>query len=161
MNILKKINEYNNKKIVEINKKLNIKKIYNLNFDKDKKNIITILEDKRKILVGNYIFFGIYQPDKQLWIWSSSIPGVNQKQIKLINDIKNKYYLFENDDNEDVLFIYQLLTNDIIELPDIKKFALINKLLNFLSDSIIIFNPINNIGNTQFIGLQNITEEYI
>jgi hypothetical protein len=31
----------------------------------------------------------------------------------------------------------------------------------YLTDSLIIFNPQNNIGNTQFIGLQNITEEYI
>jgi hypothetical protein len=161
MNILKKINEYNNKKIIEINKKLNIKKNYNINFDKDKKDNIIILEGKKKILVGKYIFFGIYQPENQLWIWASSIPGVNQKQIKLINEIKNKNYLFEKDDNEDVLFIYQLLTNDVIQLPDIKKFDLINKTLNFLSDSIVIFNPINNIGNTQFIGLQTITEEYI
>ena len=161
MNILKKINDYNNKKIIEINKKLNIKKNYNINFDKDKKDNITILEGKKKILVGKYIFFGIYQPENQLWIWASSIPGVNQKQIKFINEIKNKNYLFENDDNEDVLFMYQLLTNDVIQLPDIKKFDLINKALNLLSDSIVIFNPINNIGNTQFIGLKSIIEEYI
>ena len=161
MNILKKINDYNNKKMIEINKKLNIKKNYNINFTKDKKQNIIISEGKKKILVGKYIFFGIYQPENQLWIWASSIPGVNQKQIQLINEIKNKSYLFENDDNEDILFIYQLLTNDVIQLPDIRKFDLVNKTLNYLSDSIILFNPINQIGNTQFIGLQSIIEEYI
>ena len=161
MNILKKINDYNNKKMIEINKKLNIKKNYNINFDRDKKQNIIILEDKKKILVGKYIFLGIYQPENQLWIWASSIPGVNQKNIKLINDIKNKNYLFENDDDPNILFIYQLLTNDIIQLTDIKKFKLINETLTFLSDSIILFNPINQIGNTQFIGLQSIIEEYI
>ena len=161
MNILKKINDYNNKKMIEINKKLNIKKNYNINFNKDKKQNIIISEGKKKILVGKYIFLGIYQPDSKLWIWASSIPGVNQNHIKLINDIKNKNYLFENDDNPDVLFIYQLLSNDVIQLPDIRKFELINKTLNYLSDSIILFNPINQIGNTQFIGLQNIIEEYI
>jgi hypothetical protein len=161
MNILKKINDYNNKKIIEINKKLNIKKNYNINFDKDKKQNIIISAEGKKILVGKYIFLGIYQPDNQLWIWASSIPGVNQKNIKLINDIKNKNYLFENDDDPNILFIYQLLTNDVIQLPYVKKFELINKTLNYLSDSIIIFNPVNQIGNTQFIGLQNIIEEYI
>lgn len=160
MNILKKINEYNNKKVIEINKKLNIKKKYNISFDEKKKNMI-ILEGTKKILVGKYIFFGIYQPDNQLWIWASSIPGVNQKQIQLILDIKKKSYLFENDDDSDVIFIYQLLTNDVIQLPDIRKFELINKTLIFLSDSIILFNPINQIGNTQFLGLENIIEEYI
>lgn len=161
MNILKKINEYNNKKIIEINKKLNIKKNYNISFDKDKKQNIIISEGNKKTLVGKYIFLGIYQPDNQLWIWASSIPGVNQKHIKFINNIKNKNYLFENDDDINILFIYQLLTNDVIQLPDIRKFELINKTLNYLSDSIILFNPVNQIGNTQFIGLQNIIEEYV
>ena len=162
MNILKKIDKYNHKKISEINKKLNIKKNYNVSFDKNKKQNMIILEGKKKVLVGNYVFFGIYQPENQLWIWSSSVPGVSQSQIKLINNIKAKSYLFENDDsNPDILFIYQLLSNDVIQLPDIRKFDLINKTLNFLSDSIIMFNPVNQIGNTQFLGLQNIIEEYI
>jgi hypothetical protein len=145
-------------KIDETDKHIKITKTYKY---EDKKDNIIILDGKKKILVGKYIFFGINEPENQLWIWASSIPGVNQKQIKLINEIKNKNYLFENDDNDSILFIYQLLTNDVIKLPDIKKFELINKTLNFLSDSIIIFNPINNLGNTQFIGLKNITEEYI
>ena len=161
MNILKKINNYYNKQIIDINKKLNIKKKYTINFDKDKKQYLTIVSDKKKILVGKYIFLGIYEPENQLWIWASSIPGVNQKHIKIINDIKNKSYLFENDDDPDIIFIYQLLSNDIIQLPNIKKIDLINKTLMYLTDSLIIFNPQNNIGNTQFIGLQNITEEYI
>lgn len=161
MNILKKINNYYNKQIIDINKKLNIKKKYTINFDKDKKQHLTIVSDKKKILVGKYIFLGIYEPENQLWIWASSIPGVNQKHIKLINDIKNKSYLFENDDDPDIIFIYQLLSNDVIQLPNMKKIDLINKTLMYLTDSLIIFNPLNNIGNTQFIGLQNITEEYI
>jgi len=111
--------------------------------------------------VSKYIYLGIYQPDNQLWIWGSSIPGVNQKHIKIINDIKQKNYLFENNDDPDILFIYQLLTNDVILLPDKRKFELINKTLNFLSNSMIIFNPINETGNTQFIGLKSIIEEYI
>jgi len=161
MDILKKMNDYNNRKMIEINKKLNIKKNYIINFDKENKQNIIILEEMKKILVGTHIFLGIYQPENQLWIWASSIPGINQKNIKLINEIKNKNYLFENDDDHDVLFIYQLLTNDIIQLPDIRKFDLINKTLNFLSNSIMLFNPLNKTGNTQFIGLQSIIEEYI
>jgi hypothetical protein len=126
MNILKKINNYYNKQIIDINKKLNIKKKYTINFDKDKKQHLTIVSDNKKILVGKYIFLGIYEPENQLWIWASSIPGVNQKHIKLINDIKNKSYLFENDDDPDIIFIYQLLSNDVIQLPNIKKIELIN-----------------------------------
>jgi len=157
-NILDKINKYNNKKNIEINKKLNIKKNYNINFDKNK---IIITEDNKKIIAGNYIFFGIYQPDTKLWIWASSIPGVNQKQIKIINELKSKNYLFENNEDNESIFIYQLLTNDVVQINDSKLFGIINKTLNFLSDSIIILNPINKSNNTQFIGINKITEEYI
>jgi hypothetical protein len=158
--MFKKINDYNNKTSIKINKKLNIKKNYNINFDKNKE-IITLSLDNNKVLVGKYIFFGIYQNDTKLWIWSSSIPGVNKKQIKIINNIRNKSYLFESDDNADFLFIYQLLTNDVIQIPDIKYITLINKTLNFLSDSLIIFNPTNKNNNIQFIGLNTIIEEYL
>lgn len=159
-NILNKINNYNNKKSIEINKKLNIKKNYNINFDKTKKNII-LTENNKKVLVGNYIFFGIYQPETQLWIWASSIPGVNQNQIKKINEIKSKNYLFENNEHSDAIFIYQLLTNDVVQISDLKLLSIINKTLNFLSDSIIVLNPINKSNNTQFIGINKIIEEYI
>ena len=161
MNILTKIDNYNKIKNIEINKKLNVKKKYNFIFDKKNKENIIIMEEGKQILIGKYIFFGIYQPENKLWLWASSIPGVNQKQIKLIKEIKNKNYLFENEDNKDILFSYQLLSNDIIQLSNIKKFKLINKILNFLSNSIIIFNITNKVGNIQFIGLQNIIEECI
>jgi len=159
MDILEKIYNYNKKYITNIQKKINTKKRYNDRINK--KNNMIISEGRNKILVGKYIYLGIYQPDNQLWIWGSSIPGVNQKHIKIINDIKQKNYLFENNDDPDILFIYQLLTNDVILLPDKRKFELINKTLNFLSNSMIIFNPINETGNTQFIGLKSIIEEYI
>jgi hypothetical protein len=157
-NILDKINNYTKKKNIEINKKLNIKKNYNINFD-NKKIIIT--ENNKKIIVGNYIFFGIYQPDTKLWIWASSIPGVNQKQIKIINELKSKNYLFESNEDPESIFIYQLLTNDVVQINNFKLLSVINKTLNFLSDSIIILNPINKSDNTQFIGINKITEEYI
>jgi len=160
-NILNKINNYNKNQIIIMNKKLNIKKNYNINFDKNKKDIIILSENNKKILVGKYIFFGIYQPDTQLWIWASSIPGINQSQIKFINEIKSKNYLFENNDDPDIIFIYQLLSNDVIQIPNTNLFNIINKTLNFLSDSLIVLNPINKTNNTQFIGVNSIIEEYI
>jgi hypothetical protein len=70
-------------------------------------------------------------------------------------------YLFENNEHSDAIFIYQLLTNDVVQITDTKLFGIINKTLNFLSDSIIILTPINKSNNTQFIGINKITEEYI
>lgn len=161
MSIIKKINNYNNKKNIDINKILNIKKNYSINFDKNKKNQIILSDNNKKILVGEYIFFGIYQPDTQLWIWASSIPGVNQKQIKIINKIKSCSYLFENDDSSDIIFLYQLLTNDVIQVTNTNLFSLINKTLNYLSNSSLIVNPSNKINNIQFIGINSINENYI
>jgi hypothetical protein len=161
MDILKKIKEYNNKKTIEFNKKLNIKKKYNLNFDKTKKDIITMSEDSKKILVGKFIFFGIYQPINQLWVWSSSIPGVNQKHIKLIREIRNKSYIFENEDNDDIMFIYQFLTNDVIYVDNENQLTLISNVLNYLSDGFHMLTPINKASNQQFLCITKILEEYI
>lgn len=158
--ILDKINDYNNKKNIEINKKLNIKKNYNINFDDTDTDLLILNDNNKKVLSARYNFFGIYQPETQLWIWASSIPGIGKKQIKIINDIKSTSYLFENSDNEDILFIYQLLTNDVLQLSDNKYFDLINKTLNYLSNGIVILNPVNKSNNTQFIGLTKIAEQY-
>ena len=88
MSIIKKINKYE-KKNTEFNKILNIKKKnYIINFDRKKDQII-LNDNEKKILIGNYIFFGIYQQDTQLWIWASSIPGINKKQVKIIDKIRN------------------------------------------------------------------------
>jgi len=158
MNILKKINEYNNTKI---NKKLDLKKKYTVSFDKINKNKLILKENNKKILVANYIFYGIYQLDTRLWVWANSIPGINKKQIEINNEIKNKNYLFENSDNPDILFLYQLLTNDVLIITRQNlQLELINKSLAYLSNSILMLNPINKSNNMQFIGITNIIEKY-
>jgi hypothetical protein len=164
MDVLKKINEYNNKINDEISKKININKKYIISFDKINKNKLILKENNKKIAVCNYIFYGIYQLDTKLWIWANSIPGINKKQIEINNQIKNKNYLFENNDNKEILFIYQLLTNNVLLIDDKdlqNNLKLINKALSYLSNSILILNPINDSNNMQFIGITNIIEKYI
>jgi hypothetical protein len=162
MSILKKINDYTinikkeNNQICKILKKKN----YNISFDNSKK-ILYLNYKGKKIFGGNYIFFGIYQPENKLWIWASSIPGVNRNDILQIYELKkNKSYLFENDNNVDINFIFQLLNNDNILIDDMNKFKLIKKVLNFLSNSLFIITPLNKNGNIQFIGISNIIEKY-
>lgn len=157
MNILEKIKDYNNKSDININTKIS----YDLDFDKKKRNVLTLIQNNKKIIVCTYLYFGIYHNDTKLWIWSNSIPGVNKKNIKQINDIKDKYYLFENNDNIDIMFLYQLLTNDTIRIPNDSYVSLINKTLNFLSNSIAVLNPINRNNNIQFIAIKNVLEKYI
>lgn len=160
MKIIDKIKNNKNEKNKEINKILNIKKNYNINFEKDVAVITD--EDNNKILTSEYIFFGIYQPSTKLWIWSSSIPGVNKKQIEFVNNIKNKSFIFENDNDKDILLYNQLLTNDVLNLnePDdiLEK---INNVLLYLSNSLVILTPLNSLGNIQYIGLTKIKTKYV
>lgn len=163
MKIIDKIKKNKNEKNKEINKILNIKKNYNINFKKDSVNTIVITdEDDNKILTSEYIFFGIYQPSTKLWIWSSSIPGVNKNQIELVNNIRNKSFIFENDNDKDILLYNQLLTNDVLNLngsDDILE--KINDVLLYLSDSLVILTPLNSLGNLQYIGLTKIKTKYV
>lgn len=156
MNILNKIK--NNDEIKKNEKLLNKKAKYVMSFKND--NTLILSENGKKILVAKYIFFGIYQIETKLWIWSSSIPGVNQKQIKYINSIKNKNNLFENDDDNEMMFLYQLLTENVIKM-DTLNIELINKTLAYLTNSLLILNPINKYNNIQFIGITKILEKYI
>jgi hypothetical protein len=164
MNIIKKINEYNEEINKEIGKKINLEKKYHIGFDKTDKNNLILKENNKTVLISNYIFYGIYQLDTKLWIWGNSLPGINKKQIKIINEIKNKNYLFENNDNKDILFIYQLLTNDVLLIDGTNvsyNLKLINKVLSYLSNSILILNPINKTNNMHFLGITKIIELYV
>ena len=163
MKIIDKIKKNKNEKNKEINKILNIKKNYNINFKKDSVNTIVITdEDDNKILTSEYIFFGIYQPSTKLWIWSSSIPGVNKNQIELVNNIRNKSFIFENDNDKDILLYNQLLTNDVLNLNDSEdSLGKIDDVLLYLSDSIVILKPLNSLGNLQYIGLTKIKTKYV
>ena len=155
MAIINKIDKFIDNKNKEIMKILNIKKKYNINLNEN--NLLDIFDNKKLILTGKYIFYGIYQPNSKLWIWSSSIPGINQNNIKYIDKLKNFSYLFENDTNcEKTKFYYQLLTQNTILITEKKYIKWINDLLLYLSNDIYIFTPSNKEENIQFIGLTNI-----
>jgi hypothetical protein len=159
MKIFDKIKNNKNQKHKEINKILNIKKNYNINFEKD---VVAITdENKNKIITSEYIFFGVYQPSTKLWIWSSSIPGVNKKQIELVNNIRNKSFIFENDNDKNILLYHQLLTNDVLNLNDDESLEKINDVLMYLSGSLVILTPLNSLGNLQYVGLTKIKTKYI
>jgi hypothetical protein len=162
MDILNKLEIYYNNKYKEISKLLNLEINYKINFIKTKSNKLLLEIYHNKLLFnGKFIFYGIYQKQNKIWIWASSIPGITSKQIKKINKIKSFNYLFENSDNIIINFYYQLLTQDIILITDIKQLEWINRLLIYLNNDIFYFNPINEDDNIQFIGLSKILEKYI
>ena len=158
MNILKKIINNQKNKNKEIDKILDKNINYTITFDN---NELILLDNNKKILVTEYIFYGIYQNDKKLWVWANSIPGVSKKQLKNLKDIKNKSYIFEEDSHPDIQFIYQFLNTDILEVTKKDKLNLINNVLLFLTDAKTILNPINKYGNIQYIGIKKIKEKYI
>jgi hypothetical protein len=158
MDIFNKIIQYKKEQNKEINNILNIKNDYSINFKNNK--LILLNTQNNKILKGDYIFFGIYQPTKNLWIWSNSIPGVSRLQIDIIKTIKDKSFIFENNYENKILFIYQFLTNDVIEITSTDLLEIIENVLSYLSESKTIFKPLNSYGNIQYIGLTKIQEKY-
>ena len=156
MNILNKIKTNKDYK----NKNFNIlkKKKYTILFNNNK---ITVFDkNKKKMLVAKYIFFGIYENEKNIWIWSNIIQGASKNLINTIKDIKKKSYLFENDNNVDVQLIYQYLNNDILQVNK-NKLKLLSDVLLYVSDSTMILTSLNEFGNIQYIGITNILERYI
>lgn len=159
MKILDKIKEYTKEKRQKISKIYNFDKKYNMKINND---IISIYDNNNKIFASKFIFFGIYQSNTKLWIWASSIPDIRKDIIKEINKIKfNFIHLFENDNNKKINFYYQLLSQDILFIEDLKLLSWINDLLVYLSNGIICLNPINSEENIQFLVLTKIKEKYL
>jgi len=160
MKLLEKIKKNSQIKFDEIKKKLNIKKNYTITFDKiNKEPKLFFIENKKIKLVGDFNFYGIYNKDTLLWMWSNIIPNVSLNQIKYIEEIRSKSYIFEKnvDSSKINIFFYQFLINDSMIIPK-KYINLICELILYLTDDIFIFEPTNSINNVQFIGLSKILE---
>jgi|LauGreDrversion4_2_1035121.scaffolds.fasta_scaffold83485_2 hypothetical protein len=162
MKISEKITQKYEQKNKEITKILNPKKQYRIDFLKvGKTNQIGVFDGKKPVVIGDYWFYGIYQSQTKLWIWASSIPGVDKRHLSNIRKIKQSAHLFESDSDEKINFYYQLLTQDVIQIPNEKLLVWISDLLLYLSDDMFCFTPINNEANTQFITLAKINEKYV
>jgi hypothetical protein len=159
--------EYKIKKLIiaknnYITKLLNKNKNYIINFYKSGNNkLLGIYDNNNLLLSGKYNFYGIYQPNKNLWIWASSIPGIDKYHIININRIKSFDYLFELNDEPRNNFYYQLLTQDVLFIKNNIELEWINELLLYLSNDLFYFNPFNTEGNIQFLTLIKIKEKYI
>jgi len=163
MNLLKKISENSKKKFKEIKKKININKDYTFDFTiVNKEQKILFLENKEKKLLGDFHFYGIYNNENKLWTWANAIPNTSIDTIRYIEKLRLKSFVFEKmmNNNQSILFFYQLLNNDSMIIPDEKYLGLIIDLLLYLTDDLYIFEPLNSIGNTQIIGLSKINELY-
>jgi hypothetical protein len=162
MKILDKINQNVEQKNKEITKILDPKKRYRIDFFKTGKNkMLGVFDGKKMVVSGDYNFYGIYQPYTKLWIWASSIPGVESKHIKNIRKLKSSDHLFESDSNPKSNFYYQLLTQDVLYITDDKMLDWVNELVLYLTGDVFYFNPVNSDENIQFITLAKIKEKYV
>jgi len=157
MEILDDIDMNYNYKKKQISKKINSSIDYRINFDKLNKKLLYLKNNNKTIYSATYNFYGIVKDD--MWIWGNSIDGINNNIIKNIHKLKQMNDMFKNHNIKDLDFYYKLLTNNKIKIKpnDIKK---INKLLMYLNDDMIIFNPINKYDIIQFIGINRIIENY-
>jgi hypothetical protein len=160
--IIDKIITNRKNKDKEILKILNNKQQYKIAFVKNgEKKQMEIYSNNNRVLVGDYNFYGIYQPNRNLWIWASLIPGVDKKHMKNIKKMKSFNYLFEEHNDELSNFYYQMLSEDVLMIDDDKLLDDIKSLILYLSDDIYVFNPTNSEGNVQFITLTNIKQKFI
>lgn len=160
MKLLEKIRRNSKTKFDEIKDKLNIKKNYTIIFDKiNNEPKLFIVEKKEIKLIGDFNFYGIYNKVSLLWTWSNIIPNVLLTQIKYIEELRSKAYIFEKniEYSEINIFFYQFLINDSMVIPK-KYISLVSDLILYLTDDIYIFDPINSLNNVQFIGLSKILE---
>jgi hypothetical protein len=129
MDIIKKIETNKKNKNNEINKILNININYTITFEDDK--LILLDDNAKKILVSDFIFFGIYQNDKKYWVWSNSIPGISKKQIKTI---KNSMKM----NKTKIVFVYN--NWNIANLPVSQ-----HEMFSIYSDSVFVINGRGNV----------------
>ena len=161
MSIINKIIKNKETKSKEIQKLLDPKKKFTIDFNKKDTNTqIKIIDNKKTVLVGDYHFFGIYQTSTKLWIWASSIPGISKSQIKYISSLKTFNYLFENNNSDKINFYYQLLTQDTVYIDNNLYLEWIIDLILYLSNDIWCFTPMID-SNIQFITISKINEKYI
>ena len=162
MTILKDIKKLAEEKSSKISKIMNSKNSYRIDFFKTgKKKQMGLFENKKMVIGGDYNFYGIYQKKTRLWIWASSIPGVDIRQIKNIMKLRESSYLFESSSDPLMMFYYQLLTQDSLYITDSKMLDHINMLILYLSGDYYYFNPINSEENIQFLTLMAVKEKYI
>ena len=147
-----------------INKKKQISKTiksnmnYRINFDKLNKRLLYLKNNDKTIYSATYNFYGIIKDD--MWIWANSIDGINNNIIKNVHKLKQMNSMFKNKNNNNLDFYYKLLTNNTIRVKS-KQIKQINKLLMYLNNDIIIFNPVNKHDIIQFIGINKIIENYL
>lgn len=156
--ILQEIKKNSNKRLKNMKKILDIKTDYNIKLLKDRFEM-EILDGEKKIISGNFKFFGIIDKDLKFH-WSYMIPSVDKRIINDIEKIKETKHLFQGSSNKDMMLFNSILSQDSIKLNE-DEIDKLNDLLLYLSDGLYFFNTVHRSGNIQLLALTNINEKFI
>lgn len=132
---------------------------YQVRFNQKKYNQLSIIKDNNIKYVLTYHFIGMIDLNKNIFIWSNIIPGVNKKFIKTNNNIKSlvfKYNDFTQKNNE---IIFQILNENMISLTNEINIEFIkNTFYDILNKPVLILT--NSNGKHQIISIESIDESY-
>jgi len=162
MNLLQKITKNSKEKFKLIQKQINIKKNYTIDFEKVNKEMKIMFKEKGIAkIIGDFHFFGTFNVQTKIWTWANIIPNISLDMVKYIEELRLKGYVFEKNMNssEIIMFFYQFLTNYSMFIPDQKYMGLIIDLLLYLSDDMYLFERPNPSNEIELIGLVSIQEK--
>ena len=160
MTLLKKLFNNSKKKNTILKKYINIKDNYKVSFEKiNSIKKLVLKKSNHKKLVGDYNVYGMYNKQSELWTWVNILPKYTIHQIKYIEELKLKAFIFEksSESSQIKLFFYQFLSNDMMIIPE-KYIGLIIDLLLYLTNDLHIFKNNIDVHTVQFIGLSKIDE---
>ena len=154
--ILDNINtNYKNKK-KKLDKIINTNKKYTIKFDSKHHDLLYLKSNNTISYSAKYNLYGGIKDNT--WMWANMIEGVNNHVIKKLHKLRENKEIFNN--KNDSSFYYKLLSNNTLELKSTKDIKLIQKLLMYLNNDIVILNPINKEEFMTFIGITKIIENY-
>jgi len=167
MNIITKIKTFSKNAKKEISKILDLNKEYDLKWINYKTGkILAICYDNKEIITGDYKYIGEYQVNKSLWIWASSMNGINKQTLLNIKKIRSFTHLFEEPnklkslDKKRYDFYYQILTSDTMILSSYIEFEWLKELILYITGDLYYFNPVID-NKIQLITLSKIIEKYV
>tara|TARA_B100001248_G_C27398242_1_gene467482 strand:- start:6560 stop:7066 length:507 start_codon:yes stop_codon:yes gene_type:complete len=141
-NIIKKINDNFIKKQKEIKKIIDLEKNYQTTISKNNFDVLNFnMNDKFKFS-SKFNYYGIVDHN-DIFHWSNSFHGVDIRFMEQIEKIKSYSNLFDNSNDPDHLFYYQVLTSDKFLMDINEQFKFI-KLLMYLDKSYYFIEPTLN-----------------
>jgi|SaaInlStandDraft_7_1057024.scaffolds.fasta_scaffold01212_11 hypothetical protein len=140
--LIKKINDNFIKKKNEINKLINFDLNYNTVISKDHYDVLEFNKDEKFKFSSKFNYYGIIDHN-DIFHWANSFQGVDKRFMEQINKIRAFSNKFDNSNEPDHLFYYQVLNSDKFTMDLNQQFKFI-KLLMYLDKGYYFIEPTLN-----------------